>query len=110
MEIQALHDNPDALKALLTFYGPGGLFGEDPGKARNILARSAGKGNAQSALILAMNYMGDSETPDPGDRDGALKYLAIAAKSPDLGTRAVAENLIRLLGGTIPDDTTEAKL
>ena len=92
----------EATLALAVFYTDGVPFGEDPGKARELLLSLSDDGTAEAAeaaLKLALQAVG----PDPSrpvDADAALRMLQIAAAGPDVGVRATAENLIRLMPPT----------
>jgi hypothetical protein len=91
--------NGDAALALALAYAEGAPFGLDPEAAQKLLLRLADAGTAESsraAMKLALLAIG----PDPAqpvDPVAARAMLQIAANGPDLGARAMAENLERML-------------
>lgn len=99
LEAQAAADNEIAVDALVRYYIQGTPFGSDPARAEDLLKRSADGGNARIALELAMQLL--SGSPTAQQRSDARRYLELAALSDNLGTRTVAENLLRDMGTSV---------
>lgn len=93
---QARRGNGRATKALLDFYQKGEPFGAKPEEKEKLLAMLAESGDADIALTLAMELARKSPLSDE-ERRRLLDYLAVAQTSEKLGTRALAENMQRLL-------------
>lgn len=95
----ARRGNADAALALSLAYAEGTPFGPKPEEAERLLLSLTDAGTAEAAraaVKLALLAIG----PDPAqplDAVAARQLLQIAAKGPDLGARAMAENLERLL-------------
>lgn len=96
LEAQAAKGNEIAVDALVRYYIQGAPFGSDPDRAEELLRQSAEGGNAQIAIELAMQLL--SSKPAADQKADAVRYLELAALSDNLGTRAMAENLLRDLG------------
>jgi TPR repeat protein len=95
---QAKAGNSAAALAMSDMYLNDGPFGRDVAKGLAYLNLSAKGGDAKSAMRLALMYLrGTADVP--ADRTLARAALKIAAASTDLGTRSMAENLLR----TIPE-------
>lgn len=95
----ARRGNTDAALAMALYYADGAPFGPNPDEAQKLLHSLAEAGTeeaARAAVKLALLAIG----PDPAhpiDVVAARQMLRIAATGPDLGARAMAENLERLL-------------
>lgn len=95
LERQAAAGNPAAVVALARLYMQGYPFGAEPEKARILLrAHSTMDIDGEDALDMAMII---ASRPPLGPEDVAAlrNYLLTAARSPELGTRTAAENLLR---------------
>jgi hypothetical protein len=93
---QAKAGNPAAALAMSDMYLNNGPFGRDVTKGLAYLNLSARRGDAKSAMRLALMYL--QGTADvPADRTLARAALKIAAGSSDLGVRSMAENLLRTM-------------
>ena len=103
LEAQAAMDHETAVDALVRYYIQGTPFGSDPKRAEDLLKRSAERGNAQIALDLAMRLL--SGAPTAEKKADAVRYLRLAALSDTLGTRTMAENLLRDVGTPIVAST-----
>jgi TPR repeat protein len=103
LEAQAVADNAMAVDALVRYYIEGTPFGSDPDRAKELLTRSAQGGNARIALELALQLL--SGDPTAEEQSEAIRYLELAALSDNLGTRTMAENLLRGLGTPIVAST-----
>lgn len=95
---QAKAGNAVAALALADMYLNGAPFGRDVAKGLAYMNLSAKGGDGRSAMRLAIMYLrGTADVRE--DRTLARAALKIAAASTDLGTRSMAENLLR----TIPE-------
>lgn len=86
-----------AVAALTRMYRSGTPFGADTARADALETAAAEAGDAKAALAIALAAL--SGTPDHAARERARHFLAIAAKSDILSTRAIAENLLAGLDG-----------
>lgn len=97
--VAARRGSDEAALALVEFYSEGAPFGEKPEEARAMLLSLTDNGTpkgAEAALKLALQAVGP-DPKNPVDVDLAREMLLIAAAGPDLGVRATAENLEKLL-------------
>ena len=96
LRTQAQNGNVIAAQALSDMYLQGKPFGKNTERGLAYLEMSAGQGDGKAAVRLAMMYL--KGTADvPADRDLARATLKIAAQSTDLGSRTMAENLLRTM-------------
>ena len=112
LNAQADHNNALAANSLVHFYGDNPIFGDEPTAVKRLLAKAAGAGDGNAALNLSIILMGADQSPPvtglaPSARADALRYLQVAEAYGDLGTRTIAENLMRQLG--FDPTTTAAK-
>ncbi len=96
--VQARTGNGIAAQALSDMYLRGQPFGLNEARAYEYLEASAQAGDADAAVRLGMIYMKGSAQV-PRDTERARAMLTLAAGSPDLGSRTIAENLLRTLPG-----------
>jgi hypothetical protein len=97
--VAARRGSAEAAVGLAVYYAEGTLFGARPDEARALLLSVSGDNSvdsAEAALQLALQAIGPDPS-QPANPDLAREMLEIAASSSDLGVRATAENLQRLL-------------
>jgi hypothetical protein len=96
LRTQAQNGNVIAAQALSDMYLQGKPFGKNTERGLAYLEMSAGQGDGKAAVRLAMMYLKGTDDV-PADRDLARATLKIAAQSTDLGSRTMAENLLRMM-------------
>ena len=100
MTVQALSGNPEAATLLGQMYAAGIPFGRDPTQAQAYLAMASGEGSMAALLQLGVALMSDPTDTASGN-PGARAALRLAAAGDDLAVRVTAENLLRLMGGSV---------
>jgi hypothetical protein len=100
-------NNDLAMRSLLTLYLNGKPFGSKPDEAAKLLETARIASDGQLALIAAMQLLAGGSA-DPARRSAAIRYLKIAAASPDLGRQIAAANLLRQL--EMPDVTVNTEV
>lgn len=96
LRTQARGGNVIAAKALSDMYLTGKPFGKNIARGLAYMEISAGQGDGKAAVRLGLMYL--KGTADvPADRDLARAALKIAVASTDLGSRTMAENLLRMM-------------
>jgi hypothetical protein len=96
LRTQARGGNIVAAQALSDMYLQGKPFGQNTERGLAYLEMSAGQGNGKAAMRLAMMYLKGTDKV-PADRKLARAALKIAVQSADLGSRTMAENLLRMM-------------
>jgi hypothetical protein len=96
LRFQASSGNVIAAEALSDMYLKGKPFGKNIARGMAYMEISAGRGDGKAAVLLAMMYLKGTDGV-PADPELARAALKIAAGSTDLGSRTIAENLLRTM-------------
>jgi Sel1 repeat len=96
LRFQASSGNVIAAQALSDMYLTGRPFGKNIARGMEYMELAAGKGDGKAAVRLAMMYLKGTDGL-PADPELARAALTIAAGSADLGSRTIAENLLRTM-------------
>jgi TPR repeat protein len=96
LRIQARGGNVIAAQALSDMYLQGKPFGKNIPRGLEYMEMSAGQGDGRAAARLGLMYLQGTDDV-PADRALARAALQIAAESTDLGSRTMAENLLRTM-------------